>query len=341
MLHYFLRRLCFSLLLLWGVATLVFLLFGLLPGGASRLSKSEKPDPASLAATRKALHLDKAIGTRYGLYLNDLSPIGVTSGKKATQAPVGLRISKLADSNYLSLKAPYLGRSFASNRNVGFVLGSALPRTLVLLLSALLLATILGLAIGMLAAWKKHSFWDTGASAGAAVGLSLPAFFLALLFAYAAGYLQSSYTDVAVKGNVSLPAPLLLGVIALAIRPMAIFIQVSRDAMREVLRQDYIVTAYTNGLRVGRVLLRHALPNALPQLVRALPGIMVELIGGAFFVEFILGWKGIGWITIDALHKMDLPIVMGAVLFIALIFIVFQLLMDLLQRYLDPKLRLS
>ncbi len=342
-----LRRLLYSLLILWGVATLVFLLFNVLPGDASRLTLGQRSDLASIEATRKALNLDKPLAVRYGLFLNDLSPIGSIpdSGRS------GIRIAQLEKGRHLALKTPYLGRSYRTRREVSTVLAEALPGTVVLALAAMTLATVLGLGLGILAALKKGTVFDTGAIAASVAGISMPSFFAGLVIAYIFGNLLQSWTGLEMTGslyeydafsgrhlsirNLILPA------IALGIRPMAIIAQLTRSAMLDVLDQDYIRTAYAKGLTRARVVLRHALPNALNPVLTAISGWLAELLAGSFFVEYIFGWKGVGRITVDALDKFDFPLVMGAVLLTALIFIVVNLITDLLYGVLDPRVRLK
>ena len=133
---------------------------------------------------------------------------------------------------------------------------------------------------------------------------------------------------------------LVLPALALGIRPLAIITQLTRSAMLDVLSADYIRTAYAKGLKKTRVVLRHALPNALNPVVTAISGWLAELLAGSFFVEYIFGWKGIGKITVDALDKFDFPLVLGAVLLTAFIFILVNLITDMLYGLLDPRVRL-
>jgi peptide/nickel transport system permease protein len=341
---HFLRRLAYSLLVLWGVATLVFLLFNVLPADPARLTLGQRSDLATVEAARKELHLDQPLLTRYGLYLNDISPIGTIS----SQSP-GLRLLRVDDSRYLALKAPDLGRSYRTKRLVSDILWDALPGTMVLAFTAMLFATFLGIGLGILAALKKDTLWDTGAVAASVAGISMPSFFAGLIIAYIFGYVLSSYTGLNMTGslyewdafggrhlawkNLILPA------LALGIRPLAIITQLTRSAMLDVLSQDYIRTAYAKGLSKARVVLRHALPNALNPVVTAISGWLAELLAGSFFIEYIFGWKGVGKVTVDALDKFDFPLVMGAVLLTSLIFIVVNLLTDLLYGWLDPRVR--
>ncbi|MBS1643685.1 MAG: ABC transporter permease [Bacteroidetes bacterium] len=347
---YLLHRLLYSLIVLWGVATLVFFLFNVLPGDPARLTLGQRSDLASIEATKKALHLDRPLGTRYGLYLNDLSPIGITSTKRSAEAPDGQHLFQLGDSSFLSLKAPYLGKSYRTRREVSTILGEGLPGTIVLALSAMLLATVLGITLGIIAALKKDTVWDTSAIAASVAGISMPSFFAGLIIAYLFGYLLHRFTGFSMTGslyeydafqgrhlalkNLVLPA------IALGVRPLAIITQLTRSALLDVLNQDYIRTAYAKGLSKVKVIWRHALPNALNPVVTAISGWLAELLAGSFFVEYIFGWKGIGKITVDALDKFDFPLVMGAVLLTALIFIIVNFLTDLLYSLLDPRVRL-
>jgi len=249
------------------------------------------------------------------------------------------------------LKYPYLGRSYRTKREVATVLGDALPGTMILALTAMSFATLIGIALGVLAALKKGTWLDTGSIAASVAGISMPSFFAGLLIAYLFGYLLRPYTGLEMTGslweydaftgrhlalkNLVLPA------LALGIRPLAIIAQLTRSALLDVLSQEYIRTAYAKGLSRAGVVWRHALPNALNPVVTAISGWLAELLAGSFFVEFIFGWKGVGKITVDALDKFDFPLVMGSVLLTAFIFIVINLLTDILYSKLDPRVKLS
>ncbi|MNS42683.1 Dipeptide transport system permease protein DppB [compost metagenome] len=134
---------------------------------------------------------------------------------------------------------------------------------------------------------------------------------------------------------------LILPALTLGIRPLAIIAQLTRSALLDVLSQDYIRTAYAKGLSKTKVVFRHALPNALNPVVTAISGWLAELLAGSFFIEFIFSWKGLGKLTVDALDKFDFPVVMGAVLFSAAIFVVVSVLTDLLYTKLDPRVKLN
>jgi peptide/nickel transport system permease protein len=132
---------------------------------------------------------------------------------------------------------------------------------------------------------------------------------------------------------------LVLPALTLGIRPLAIITQLTRSSMLDVLNQDFIRTAYAKGLNKTTVIFKHALRNALNPVITAVTGWFAELLAGAFFVEYIFGWRGIGKLTVDALEKLDFPVVMGAVLVTAVLFIIINILADLLYAAVDPRIR--
>jgi peptide/nickel transport system permease protein len=174
---------------------------------------------------------------------------------------------------------------------------------------------------------------------------------MGIIIAYVFGFLLSSYTGLHITGNwfemdvntgekrLTLQN-LILPAITLGIRPLAIITQLTRSAMLDVLDQDYIRTAYAKGLSKRVVVWKHALLNALNPVITAITGWFAELLAGAFFIEYIFGWKGIGKVTVDALEKLDFPVVMGSVLVAATFFIVINILADILYGIVDPRVRI-
>ena len=345
------RRTLYSLLVLWGVLTVVFFLFHVLPGDPARLTMGQRSDKAMLENVRHELNLDKPLLSRYFLYLNDLLPLSIHDRTAVAQRQYHyLQLLPLA-SKALVLKLPYLGRSYRTRKAVNAVLTEALPGTALLAVTAMALATIAGILLGVIAATRKGTWMDTSAVAASVAGISTPSFFAGLVIAYVFGYLLHSYTGLSMTGSLWEYDPftgrhlalshLVLPALALGIRPMATITQLSRIAMLDTLSQDYIRTAYAKGLSRTRILLRHALPNALNPVITAVSGWLAELLAGSFFVEYIFGWKGVGKITVDALDKFDFPLVMGSVLLTSFIFIVMNLLTDLLYAWIDPRVRLG
>ncbi len=351
MLRFLARRIRYSLLVLAGVITVVFFLFNVLPGDPARLTMGQRSDLASVENARREMNLDKPLATRYFLYLNDISPIGYHKRDSIDKAKYGYATLLPLGSHALGLKAPYLGRSYNTKREVNAVLTEALPGTIILALAAMAIATVGGILLGILAALKKDTWMDTASIAASVAGVSMPSFFAGLVIAYFFGYILHSYTGLnmtgslwdydAITGRHLALQNLVLPAIALGIRPLAIITQLTRSALLDVLSQDYIRTAYAKGLSTTKVVFRHALPNALNPVVTAISGWLAELLAGSFFVEYIFGWKGVGKITVDALDKFDFPLVMGSVLLTAFIFIIVNLITDMLYGWLDPRVRLQ
>lgn len=351
MLGFLARRIRYSLLVLLGVITVVFFLFNVLPGDPARLMMGQRSDLTSIENLRKQLRLDKPLLTRYFLYLNDISPLGIHENTAENKSRYDyLKLISTGD-KCLTLKFPYLGQSYTTKRNISDVLADALPGTIILALAAMAFATIIGIMLGIVAAIKKDTWLDTSAIAASVAGISMPSFFAGLLIAYIFGYLLHSYTGLDMTGSLweydafsgrhIVLKNLLLPALALGIRPLAIITQLTRSAMLDVLSQEYIRTAYAKGLTKAKIIFKHALPNALNPVVTAISGWLAELLAGSFFIEYIFGWKGVGKLTVDALDKLDFPMVMGSVLLTAFIFIIISLLTDMLYGWLDPRVRLN
>jgi ABC-type dipeptide/oligopeptide/nickel transport system permease component len=192
---------------------------------------------------------------------------------------------------------------------------------------------------------------DTSAVFTSIIGISAPSFFMGIIIAYVFGFVLTDWTglhitgswfDIDSDGNKRLTLQnLILPAITLGIRPLAIITQLTRSAMLDVLDQDFIRTAYAKGLSKRRVVWKHALRNALNPVVTAITGWFAELLAGAFFIEYIFGWKGIGKVTVNALEKLDFPVVMGSVLISATFFILVNILADILYGIIDPRVRIS
>jgi peptide/nickel transport system permease protein len=350
MFRFLLRKLSYGLLVLLGVVMLVFFLFNVLPGDPARLTLGQRADVTSLENVRRELHLDKPIPLQFLLYLNDLSPISVHTRQEAEATLHYLPLLHVGTEKILVLKTPYLRRSYQGKKDVWEILTEALPGTLVLALAAMLFATVAGITLGVLSAVKQNTWMDTGAVFASVVGISAPSFFMGIVLAYLFGFVLSDYTGLHMTGSLFETdafagrtlnlSNLVLPAITLGIRPLAIIVQLTRSAMLDVLHQDYIRTAYAKGLPPGAVIFRHALRNALNPVITAITGWFAELLAGAFFVEYIFGWKGIGKVTVDALEKFDFPVLMGSVLFTAGIFVIINLLADLLYSIVDPRIKL-
>jgi peptide/nickel transport system permease protein len=341
------------------VVTVIFLLFNILPGDPARMVMGQRSDKASLEAVRNDLGLNKPLWMQYLKYLNDLSPVSYhTTGSsndyfyfdytKYTHAIVLFQVGK---NKSLVAKLPYLRRSYQSKRNVSAVIAETLPNTFILALVSIVLASLIGIFIGILSAIWKDSIFDRASLFFSSFGMALPSFFAAILIGWLFAFVWGKYTGLNLTGNlyeiddfgegIHLQLKnLILPAITLGIRPLAIVIQLARNSMLEVLSMDYIRTAKAKGLSFTKVVTRHALRNSLNPVVTAVSGWFASLMAGVVFIEYIFGWKGLGYVIVDALGKYDLPLVLGAVLSIAAVFVLINIFVDIIYGILDPRVRI-
>ncbi|MCB0791614.1 MAG: ABC transporter permease [Flavobacteriales bacterium] len=418
MLRYFLRRIWNGLLVLFGVITLVFLIFGLKPGDPARMLADQRSSPEALAAIRKDLGLDLSPGKRYLLYLNDISPIAWMQDRDPAAAAYldTTRYSVIGavhlGVHVLVFKAPYLRYSYQSRRGVATILAEAFPNTALLAIVAMFFAVVVGVGMGTIAAVRKGTPADDALLFISALGMAGPSFFMAVLIAWLGGYVWYAHIHLPVmlvlplviwvllqawnahgerrvkdrwawglpialftiwvgaeirglswasfgptlpgtglpmtggpvdvdpfRGEVFRLRNLVLPTIVLGIRPLAVIVQLTRSSLLSELERDHIRTARAIGLGERAVVLRHGLRNALMPVLTAVSGWFASLLAGAVFIEYVFGWRGMGLEVFNALEREDLPVVMGAVLVFATIFVVMNVVVDLLYGVLDPRVR--
>lgn len=344
---FIIRKIFYGILVMLGVVVIVFFLFQGF-GDPARLVLGQTGDKATLENIRKELYLDKSRTAQFVYYLRDISPVSLHTREEIEAKK--LKGIFIGDDTKLALKMPYLRRSYQSKRDVLDILMDALPGTLLLAFAAMAFATIMGVLLGILAAVKKGTWMDSSAIFASVLGISAPSFFMGILIAWTFGFLLSDYTGLHMTGSLFDTDPfhgrelqlsnLILPAFTLGIRPLAIITQLTRSSMLDVLGQDFIRTAYAKGLGRRQVIFGHALRNALNPVITAITGWFAELLAGAFFIEFIFGWKGIGKVTVDALEKLDYPVVMGSVLLTAGLFVLINFLADLVYTVIDPRVKL-
>ncbi len=330
----------------------------MLPGDPAQMMMGQNDDSEQLAIVKKKYGFDKPISTQYFYYLNDLSPVSFHSNNPEDYT--FLSQGKYSASKLFSirntttvLKKPYLRESFAKQgKRVSQVLSETLPNTFVLAVSAIIIAIILGVLLGIVSALYKDKWLDKTIQIFSTFGMSIPSFFSAILFAWFFGYLLHDVTNLEMTGslyelddfgeamhikwkNLILPA------VVLGIRPLAVVIQLMRNSLLEVFNQDYIRTARAKGLSEFQIIKKHAVKNALNPVVTAISGWFASMLAGAVFVEYIFGWNGLGKEIVNALNTLDLPIIMGSVLIIAVMFIIINIFVDLIYVWLDPKVKLQ
>ena len=356
--NYLINKIAYAILTLFGVVTVIFFLFNVLPGDPAQMMLGQNEDSEQLAIVKQKYGFDKPLGTQYLYYLNDLSPLSFHSNQKDDYT--FLRQGKYTSSKLFVLghtttvlKFPYLRESFTKQgKKVSQVLGETLPNTFVLAVSAIVIAMILGVVLGIVSALYKDQWIDKTIQIFSTLGMSIPSFFSAILFAWFFGFVLHEYTNLEMTGslyelddfgeamhikwkNLILPA------VVLGIRPLAVVIQLMRNSLLEVFNQDYIRTARAKGLSEFQIIKKHAVKNALNPVVTAISGWFASMLAGAVFVEYIFGWNGLGKEIVNALNTLDLPVIMGAVLVIAVLFVIINIFVDLIYVWLDPKVKLK
>ncbi|UZO81026.1 ABC transporter permease [Aquimarina sp. ERC-38] len=346
----------YALLTLFGVITVIFLLFTILPGDPAQMMLGQNESKEQIAIVNKKYGFDQPLSTQYAWYLNDLSPLSFHSTNKdhftffSEEKYNGVKFFNLGTTQVV-LKYPYLRESFQKNgKQVIEVISETLPNTILLAISAISIAMLLGILMGIISALYKNTWIDRTLQIISTIGMSVPSFFSSILFAWVFGFILHKYTHLNMTGslyevddfgngsyiqlkNLMLPA------IVLGIRPLAVVTQLMRNSLLEVLSQDYIRTARAKGLSPFQVIWKHAIKNSLNPVITAISGWFASMLAGAVFVEYIFGWNGIGKEIVDALNTSDLPIIMGAVIVIASLFILINISVDLIYRLLDPRIR--
>ncbi len=302
------RQLLRSIVILLGVLTVTFCLLYIIPGDPARMMLGQRADVASVEAVREELGLNKPVYVQYVMFMSN-----------AFQGD--------------------LGRSYSTNRKVVQTILEKFPATALLSLSALTISAILGVLIGIISSVKKYTALDNGAMVFALFGISFPSFAFGLIMALVFGHLLkwfpiSGYIN---EGAIYLVLPML----TLALRPLAITARITRSSMLDVLSQDYVRTAKAKGLSSGMVIFKHTLRNALNPVVTTISASLAATLGGVFFIEYIFNWPGIGLLAIDAIFKLDFPMIQGTVLFSAIVFVVINFFVDLVYALLDPKVKLN
>ncbi|MBI3232509.1 MAG: ABC transporter permease [Bacteroidetes bacterium] len=349
MFGYLIKKTIYSLTVLLGVVVMVFLLFNATTDNAASMTMGQRSDVMSIEAVNKEFGLDKPPTERLLLYINDLLPISIYTTNQENKQKYNYIELLNFNTKVLVLKKPYLRQSYQSRQGVNQIIVSSLAGTFVLALAAMLFACLVGILFGIICALYKDKWQDKSILFVSTIGISMPSFFAAIIISWFFGFLLNRYTGLDMTGslydydittgNYIRWRNLILPAFTLGMRPLAIITQLTRSSMLDILHQDFIRTAKAKGLSPTKVVMKHALRNALNPVITSVSGWFASLMAGAFFVEYVFNWKGIGKVTVEALEKSDLPVVMGAVVTVAAIFVVINLLVDLSYRWLDPRMR--
>ncbi len=305
---YIIRNFLYTILILLGVVTVTFCLLYVVPGDPARIMLGQRADVASVEAVREELGLNKPLYVQYFKFLG-----------KAVQGD--------------------LGRSYSTNRDVVATILEKFPATAILAVTALIISAILGVLIGIISAVKSYTVLDNASMLFALFGISFPTFAFGLIMALVFGFWLQWFP---LSGYISEgPSYLVLPMITLALRPLAIIARITRSSMLEAMNQDYVRTAKAKGLSSGAVIFKHTLRNALNPIVTTISTSLAATLGGAYFIEYIFNWPGIGLLAFDSILKLDFPMIQGTVLFSAVVFVVINFFVDILYAVLDPKVKLS
>ncbi|MCX6311971.1 MAG: ABC transporter permease [Bacteroidetes bacterium] len=360
MIKFIIKRILYGFLVLFGVITTVFLLFNVLPGDPARMRLGQHTDEKSLEIIRKDLNLNLPLHTQYIMFLNDLSFVSIHDAKDSTNhfyldtIKYGhpIRLMGAGNNKAFYLKAPYLRRSYITQRPVWDIIQHTFPATVVLAFSAIIFASFFGIMLGIFSSLNKNSIWDRLVSVISTLGMAGPSFFFALIISWLFGYIWNDWTGLRNLGSLYTPnvytgeddltlRNLILPAFTLGIRPLALIIQLTRSSMLEVMSMDYVRTARAKGLSNFKVIVKHALKNALNPVITAISGWFAGLMAGAAFVEAVFDWKGIGNAVVEALMNYDLPVVMGSTLIFATCFVAINIIVDIVYAVLDPRVRLQ
>jgi len=306
MYKYLFGRLIGALGVIWGVATLSFVMVYLMPGDAARMYAGPRAPESTVQRIRVQWGLDQPLSIQYVRYLG-----------RALQGD--------------------LGHSTRDNRAVLQAVTERLPATVQLALAGFCVELLFGIPLGILAALRPGSIIDQLATVIALIGISLPQFAVGLVALYVFGFLIPIFP----LGGYGTPIHLVLPAIVLGIGGVAFYSRVLRNSMLEVMGEDYVRTARSKGLRSRTVLVRHVLRNAMMPVVTLAGLDLATLLGGVVVVEAVFGWPGIGLQAWTAIRNQDTPMIMGTVLFASIAVVLLNLSVDFLYTAIDPRVRLT
>jgi len=315
------------------------------------MTMGQRADVASIEAVRAELHLDKPKYQQFLLYLNDLSFVSIYDDNAKNENKYHYKKLFAVGEKAIVAKFPYLRKSYQNKREVNDILIQALPKTAILALTSIIIACFVGIIFGVISALKQYTFTDNSILVTSILGISQPSYFSGIVLALIFGYWLADYTGLNYTGGLwvlddygnekLMLKNLILPAIALGIRPIAIITMLTRSSMLDVLSQDYVRTAYAKGLKRNVVIFKHTLRNALNPVLTAVSGWFAGLLAGSYFIEIIFDFKGLAYVTIKAIETLDFPVVMGSVLFTAVIFVTINILVDIFYGILDPRVSYS
>ena len=304
--YYYAKRLFLIFPTLIGVTLITFLLLQALPGDPVQGMVGERADPEVMQRIREELGTDKSVASQYVSYLK------------------------------MIMKGEF-GRSYYTNREVGKDIVEKLPNTMKLALCAMIFSTIIGLSLGIFMAVKQGTFWDRAGLIISTTGISIPVFWVGLILMYIFSYFLQLLPPSGM-GDGSLLF-LILPASTLGLNSTAYLARITRASMIEVLSRPFITTAKAKGLKNSSIIFKHALKNSLIPVITLIGLDFGSYLNGSVLTETIFGWDGIGRYAVEGIFKRDYPIIMGCVLVGATLFVIVNLIVDLLYGFIDPRIR--
>ena len=312
--NYFIQRLLSAIPVVLGITVIVFFIISLIPGDPATAILGSYATPENVKILNEQLGLDKGLVQRYFIWLGNL-----IQGD--------------------------LGRSFALNRPVLDEIIERFNATLILSGTAFIICSFVGILIGTISAFKQYTITDKIITFAVLTGISIPSFFLGmmmiLLFAVNLQWLPVSGMYAIYGGGdfLDLIQHLIMPAIALALVATGVVARITRNSVLEILRQDYIRTARAKGVKERNVLIKHVLRIAIVTILPILGLQAGFVLSGSVFIEIVFQWPGVGRMLVDAILKRDILLVQGGVMFVAVCYVLFNIAVDLLQRFLDPRIK--
>lgn len=303
---FILRRLAYSVLVLWGVSVIAFALIHLIPGDPARLILGMHATPQALTLLRHTLGLDKPLLVQYWTF-----------------------ISNAVHGN--------LGVSLASNQPVAKLIAQRFPATAELAFSGMLLGILFGIIGGVLAARFKGTWMDSGVTTVSVLGMSVPTFWVGMLLIMV---FSVHLAWLPVAGGIGIPS-LVMPAVTLGLVTSSVTSRLARSGMVEALSAEYVRTARAKGIKEWRILFKHALRNSLIPLVTVFGLQLASLLGGTVIIESVFDWPGMGLLAIQSIEARDYPTVQGVILVLGVFYVVINLLVDVLYGVIDPRIDLK
>jgi peptide/nickel transport system permease protein len=330
MIGYLLKRLLVAVPTLLGITLIAFILIKSIPGEPTYALVGERTSAEVIERNRARLGLDRPFLVQYGKFLRNISPLKIPP--VVTEEVAGRPVWRVS-----LFQEPYLGRSYFTGSPVSLMILEKLPATARLALGAMLVAVVFGLSLGIVSALYPGSCWDRLCSLLAIGGISIPVFWaglvLIIVFSYHLGWFPPSGMGSGALIFLVLPA------ITLGSRSAAYLARITRASMLEGAGADHVVTARAKGLSRSRVVRRHIFRNSLIPIVTLAGLDFGSYLNGAVLTETIFSWDGVGRLAMNAILQRDYPVIIGCVLFGAVIFVTANILVDLSYALIDPRIR--